>query len=66
MMSETSGPEEELRDIETPENDAAEQLADASGEDEGPEWPQQMPFDADEGDVAENARQVRLDEDDYR
>ncbi|MBO2455120.1 hypothetical protein J4573_49100 [Actinomadura barringtoniae] len=65
-MSETSGPEEDLRGIETPEEDAAEQLADAAGEDEGPEWPQQIPFDADEADVAENARQVRLDEDDYR
>jgi len=65
-MSETSGPEEDLRDIETPEDDAAEQLADAADEDEGSEWPQQIPFDADEADVAENARQVRLDEDDYR
>lgn len=65
-MSETSGPEEDLRDIETPEDDAAEQQAEVSDEDEGPEWPEQIPFDADEADVAENARQVRLDEDDYR
>jgi hypothetical protein len=65
-MSETSGPDEVLTGVETPEEDAAERLADARDDEDGPEWPQQIPFDADEGDVAENARQVRLDEDDYR
>lgn len=51
---------------EASEADAAEQRA-ALDEDEGPrEWFAQVPDDVNEADVAEQRREVRLDEDEYR
>ncbi|KAB2343450.1 hypothetical protein [Actinomadura rudentiformis] len=64
-MSETSGPEE--LSPEAPEADVAEQLESAEGGEESEqEWPQEVPLDADEGDAVENARVVRIEDDDYR
>ncbi|MEW2357228.1 NAD(P)/FAD-dependent oxidoreductase [Spirillospora sp. NPDC029432] len=54
---------------EAPEADAAEQRLAVRDEEERTgdgEWPQQVPFDADEADAAEQGRVVELDEDDYR
>ncbi|MFB4312672.1 FAD-dependent oxidoreductase [Actinomadura sp. 21ATH] len=54
---------------EAPEADAAEQRIAVQDEEERTgdgEWPQQVPFDADEADAAEQGRVVELDEDDYR
>jgi hypothetical protein len=51
---------------EAPEADAAEQRVALREEDGRLEWPQQVPFDADEADAAEQGRVVELDEDDYR
>lgn len=50
---------------EVPEADAAEQ-ATPLVDDEETGWPRRLPDDADEGDAAEQVRQVTLDEDDYR
>ncbi|WP_433327498.1 hypothetical protein [Spirillospora sp. CA-294931] len=44
------------------EADAVEPLNDQ----EAPRWPEQVPFDADEADAADQTREVVLDEDDYR
>ncbi|MEU5884871.1 hypothetical protein [Spirillospora sp. NPDC047279] len=70
-MSETSGPRQSPRD-DAPEADLAEQLEpvgdrdDESDESDEQEWPQQVPLDVNEADAVENARTVRIDEDDYR
>lgn len=61
--------------MEAPVDDAIEQHQSAGGgsaedaereEEEGTEWPRQVPFDADEADAADQERTVELDEDDYR
>ncbi|MEU6388700.1 hypothetical protein [Streptomyces sp. NPDC046939] len=53
-------------DVEAPEADIAEQLTEvAPVEDDTPPVPA-APDAADEGDLAEQARVVALDEDDYR
>ena len=61
--------------MEAPVDDALEQHQSAGGgsgedaerdEDEGAEWPRQVPLDADEADAADQERTVELDEDDYR
>lgn len=59
-----SGELEEL-DEETPEADAAEQHTDVQPSDDDPPAPIDT-AEADEADVAEQARIVSLDEDDYR
>ncbi|MFI0353571.1 hypothetical protein [Actinomadura sp. 9N407] len=51
---------------EAPEADAAEQRTALRDDDGRLEWPQQVPFDANEADAAEQGRVVDLDEDDYR
>ncbi|MFI0452899.1 hypothetical protein [Actinomadura sp. 6N118] len=64
-MSEMNGPEE--LSPEAPEADVVEQLEPAEGDEETEqEWPQEVPFDADEADAVENARVIRIDDDDYR
>jgi hypothetical protein len=56
----------EILDAETPEADAAEQLTDLNPpDDENPE-PVGDPDNANEADLAEQARVVELNEDDYR
>ncbi|GAA3105637.1 hypothetical protein [Streptosporangium carneum] len=50
--------------IETSAADAAEQHRPVR--DEGPEWPDHIPPEADPADTAEQSRSVDLDEDDYR
>lgn len=50
---------------ETPEADAAEQRAEAQGG-EGSPAADGAPYGADPADVAEQARAVEVDEDDYR
>jgi hypothetical protein len=52
-------------DVEAPERDAAEQHTPVRDE-EDPRWPDRIPFDADEADVADQSRVVQIDEDDYR
>lgn len=67
-MSETNGRDqgdERRWDDEAPEADAVEQHTPLV-EEEDPELPSQLPFDASEGDATEQERPVRLDEDDYR
>jgi hypothetical protein len=57
------------RSPETPSADAAEQHTPVSGGEEPaaePEWPREVPFDADPADAADQRRRVELDEDDYR
>ncbi|MCW2899899.1 MAG: hypothetical protein JWO67_2164 [Streptosporangiaceae bacterium] len=56
--------EQELAD-ETPEADAEEQRR-SLREEAGTELPEQIPFDANEADAADQERLVELDEDDYR
>lgn len=51
---------------EAPEADAVEQRLAAGAEGNGQEWLDEVPFDADEADAAEQERVVELDEDDYR
>ena len=51
--------------LEIPEDDAVEQRRPAGPDDE-PEWPASLPEDADEGDAAEQIREVGTDEDEYR
>ncbi len=57
-------------DLEKPVPDAVEQMRDVAGEEEPEEAPDEqlagLPFDANEADAAEQSREVRLDEDDYR
>jgi hypothetical protein len=68
-MSEPNGPEQgaeqHWEDDEAPEADAVEQHTPLL-EEENPEMPGQIPFDASEGDAADQERLVQLDEDDYR
>jgi hypothetical protein len=68
-MRETNGrdQDEEQRwdDDEAPEADALEQHTPLI-EEEDPELPSQIPFDASEGDATDQERPVQLDEDDYR
>jgi hypothetical protein len=52
-------------DVEAPESDAAEQLAEVSPDRDDPIDASDTDH-ADEGDLAEQARVVSLDEDDYR
>jgi hypothetical protein len=57
--------EEDLMDsIEAPEADIVEQHTVVI--DDGDNGLDQVPFDVDEGDAAEQSRVVELDEDDYR
>ncbi|MEU2586812.1 hypothetical protein ABZ612_28440 [Streptomyces avermitilis] len=58
------GDEVEL-DVEAPEGDAAEQLADIAPEEDDP-LTDVNPDRANEADLVEQARVVSLDEDDYR
>lgn len=54
-------------DLEKPAPDAAEQERDTAGEPEQPDSePEDMPFDANEADAAEQKLEVTLDEDEYR
>jgi hypothetical protein len=62
-MSEPDEPA--LRD-EEPEADAAEQRAALREDEERPQWPPQMPLDADEADASDQSREVEFDEDEYR
>ncbi|MCK1821013.1 hypothetical protein MTQ10_15690 [Streptomyces sp. XM83C] len=52
-------------DVEAPENDAAEQLADVAPDRDDP-LDRVDPAQANEADLVEQARVVSLDEDDYR
>ncbi|MFE0514314.1 hypothetical protein [Streptomyces sp. NPDC058964] len=52
-------------DVEAPENDAAEQLADVAPDGDDP-LENVDPANANEADLVEQARVVTLDEDDYR
>ncbi|HEX6449833.1 MAG TPA: hypothetical protein VF060_10270 [Trebonia sp.] len=51
-------------DMETPEEDAAEQARDVT-EENGDEL-RELPFEVDEADAAEQVRDVGYDDDDYR
>jgi hypothetical protein len=51
-------------DMETPEEDAAEQARD--GTDENGEELREVPFEVDEADAAEQVRDAGYDDDDYR
>jgi hypothetical protein len=54
--------------METPSEDAAEQDRPVTAEDEGPETQQlqEVPLEVDEGDAAEQTRDVGYDDEDYR
>jgi hypothetical protein len=52
-------------DLETPDADAVEQHTPVL-EEVDPIWPDRIPFDADEADVADQSRIVEIDDDDYR
>lgn len=54
--------------IETPGEDAAEQDRPATPEGDGPETQQleEVPLEVDEGDAAEQTRDVGYDDEDYR
>ena len=53
-------------DIETPEEDAAEQARDVDEEEDDGEELQELPFEVNEADAAEQVRDVGYDDDDYR
>ena len=55
--------------LEAPDADVAEQKLDAVPEDEDtnePALPEELPLEANEADAAEQAREVHLDDDEYR
>jgi hypothetical protein len=52
------------RDLENPVPDAEEQRRAVA--ENGDETPADLPLDVDEADAAEQRREVKLDEDDYR
>jgi len=52
------------RDLEGPVSDAEEQRRAVA--DDSDEAPADLPLDVDEADAAEQRREVKLDEDDYR
>jgi hypothetical protein len=55
--------------LDEPEPDVLEQgqeVIPAADESADVELPEQLPFEADEADVAEQAREIELGEDDYR
>ena len=55
------------RDLETPVPDSVEQWREVADTDEPPdEAPANLPFDVNEADAAEQQREVKLDEDEYR
>ncbi|MEW2495854.1 hypothetical protein [Streptomyces nodosus] len=62
---EDDGTEIVEHDVEAPENDIAEQIADVPPEREEPLTEEEV-LRADEADLAEQKRVVTLDEDDYR
>jgi hypothetical protein len=53
-------------DIETPEEDAAEQARDVDEEEDDGEELQELPFEVNEADAAEQVRDVGYDDEDYR
>lgn len=54
-------------DMETPNEDAAEQARDVAEENEnGGEELRELPFEVDEADAADQGRDVGYDDDDYR
>jgi hypothetical protein len=53
-----------MPDLETPDEDAAEQQQSVTAEES--EVPATPRWDADEGDLAESSLEVPLDDDDYR
>ena len=57
-------------DMETPEEDAAEQyrevVTDEDSQDRAREAPREVPYEVDEADAAEQTRDVGYDDDDYR
>lgn len=54
--------------METPSEDAAEQQRPVAAEDDGPgtEQLEEVPLEVDEGDAAEQTRDVGYDDEDYR
>jgi hypothetical protein len=60
------GDERRWDDDEAPVPDAVEQHTPVLEEDESPELPAAIPFDASEADATDQERPVHLDEDDYR
>ena len=56
------------RDVEKPLPDSEDQRWDAAEDAEAPagKEPDELPLDVDEADAAEQRREVKLDEDDYR
>ncbi|WP_018658177.1 hypothetical protein [Actinomadura flavalba] len=70
-MSETNGIERGGADREppaddAPEADAAEQRAGLNGDAEPARWPEGVPLEADEGDVAEQSHEIADGEEEYR
>ncbi|GLW62302.1 hypothetical protein Arub01_05460 [Actinomadura rubrobrunea] len=64
-MTETNGPEPDLR-FEEPEADAAEQRAALREDEDAPVLPSHLPLDANEADATEQSLEVEFDEDEYR
>lgn len=57
------------RGLDEPVPDVVEQSQEAvpgADEEDQPELPEEMPLEANEADAAEQAREIGLDEDDYR
>ena len=63
-MKDTGGEALSEMDMETPEDDAAEQAREVTGENR--EELRELPFEVDEADAAEQVRDVGYDDDDYR
>jgi hypothetical protein len=53
-------------DMETPEDDAAEQHREAVTDNDPQDRPHEVPYEVDEADAAEQTRDVGYDDDDYR